>query len=119
MLRDAFDKRRESKISPDTTALLCRICGKAISVELAKADSDGKPVHEECYTQKVRLQTASNAIQEGKTGTEARHWKVIAKEVTREQNPEKLSELIGELNQALDEQAIGEPASGETKPDSK
>jgi hypothetical protein len=37
----------------------------------------------------------------------ARPWKVIAQEVSGEQDPAKLTKLVAELNQALDEQAIG------------
>jgi hypothetical protein len=28
----------------------CEICGKPLSLEVAKTDSKGKAVHEECYT---------------------------------------------------------------------
>jgi len=37
----------------------------------------------------------------------ARPWKVIAQEVSGEQDPAKLTKLIAELNQALDEQGNG------------
>lgn len=46
------------------------------------------------------------------TGTQppagrARPWKVIAQEVSHEQDSAKLTKLVAELNQALDEQGIG------------
>jgi hypothetical protein len=37
----------------------------------------------------------------------ARPWKVIAQEVSGEQDPAKLTKLVDELNQALDEQLVG------------
>ena len=37
----------------------------------------------------------------------SRPWKVIAEEVSREQDPARLTELIEELTHALDEQGIG------------
>lgn len=37
----------------------------------------------------------------------ARPWKVIAQEVSAEQDSAKLTKLVAELNQALDEQGVG------------
>lgn len=31
----------------------CPICREPVKLETAKADEDGKPVHEECYSQKM------------------------------------------------------------------
>lgn len=45
-----------------------------------------------------------------------RPWKVIAEEVSHEQDPVRLSKLIEELNRALDEQGVGKPV-GKPKPD--
>jgi hypothetical protein len=39
----------------------------------------------------------------------SRPWKVVAQEVAHESDPAKLTELIAELIQALDEQGIGKP----------
>ena len=39
-----------------------------------------------------------------------RPWRAIAEDVSHEQNSNKLSELLQELNRALDEQGIGKPA---------
>jgi hypothetical protein len=36
-------------------SLPCPICHKPVSLEIAKTDSDGKVVHEDCYFQKLRL----------------------------------------------------------------
>jgi hypothetical protein len=53
-----------------------------------------------------------------------RPWQAIAEEVTRETDPEKLTELVAELNRALDEQKLsgkdgnkGKPPSPETPPE--
>jgi len=40
-------------------SLLCRICGKPVSLETAKTDKFGKAVHEDCYVFKLRLERAS------------------------------------------------------------
>lgn len=37
----------------------CSLCHEPVSLETAKADHDGKAVHEDCYAQK--LQAASNS----------------------------------------------------------
>jgi len=37
---------------------LCSICNKPVDPETAVADQDGKPVHEECYVLKMRLEDA-------------------------------------------------------------
>ena len=45
-------------------------------------------------------------------GTKAtRPWQIVAEEVARESDPEKLTRLLEELNRALDEQCI-KPRSG-------
>jgi hypothetical protein len=41
----------------------------------------------------------------------ARPWRVVAEEVSREQDPARLTKLVEELNQALDEQGIGKSQS--------
>lgn len=43
------------------------------------------------------------------TSGTTRPWKVIAEEVSHEQNPVKLTKLLEELNRALDEQGIAKP----------
>ena len=52
-----------------------------------------------------------------------RPWKVVAAEITREQDPKKMTELIAELNQALDVQnldgTLKPKPHGNPKPDSK
>jgi len=40
-----------------------------------------------------------------------RPWNIVAEEVSHEQDPTKLTKLVAELNQALDEQGIGKPSS--------
>ena len=107
--------------SPTKDSVVCRICGKPVSVNTAKADAYGEPIHEECYAAKVQFEQASrfeqadrDALQsangvshrgDGHTG-DSRPWKLIAEEVTREEDPKKMAELVTELNQALDEQRI-------------
>ena len=93
--------------SPSRTSLLCRICGRPVPVETAKTDSEGKPIHEECYALKVKFKEASrdSRAPDGHSHS-TRSWKEIAAEVTREQNSKKIGELVAELNQALDEQRL-------------
>jgi hypothetical protein len=45
----------------------CSICNEAVQLATAKTDESGKPVHEECYLQKVRL----NATVRGSTSTQS------------------------------------------------
>jgi len=89
--------------SQSASALLCRICGKPVAVETSKTNSGAKPFHDECYALKLDLE---NATQEGH-GTTTRPWKVIAAEVFSEKDSKRLSELVAELNRALDEQGMG------------
>jgi len=102
------DKPQEFNAIPDSTsALMCRICGKPVLVEAAKDDGDGKPIHEECYAVQVQLEHAGNGVQDGKASVATtRPWKVIAAEAKAEQDPQKLSKLVHELNQALKEQGL-------------
>jgi hypothetical protein len=118
--------------TPTKDSIICRICGKPVSVNTAKADADGKGIHEECYALKVQFEQAARFEQAGREALRpvqglsdggdgnagnSRPWKLIAEEVTREQDPKKMGELVAELNQALDEQKIdGTPKA---KPDSK
>ena len=104
-------------LPPDETttkdSVICRICGNPVSANTAKADAVGKPIHEECYALKVQFEQAGRDVLEpvhgvsdtgdGHAGT-SRPWKLIAEEVTREQDPKRMGELVDELNQALDEQ---------------
>jgi hypothetical protein len=38
----------------DRKAVTCVICGKTVSLELARIDENGKAVHEECYMERVK-----------------------------------------------------------------
>ena len=38
---------------------ICALCNRPVELETAKTDEQGHPVHEQCYVQKVRRQTAS------------------------------------------------------------
>ena len=38
--------------------LTCSICNKPVEAETATNDDDGKPVHEECWLLKMRLEQA-------------------------------------------------------------
>ena len=111
---------RSNETYKKQSELFCLICDKPVTVDIAKTHGDGKAFHEECYRLKLKLEQASRDRHDGHVfadgevcGIEARPWKVIAAEVTREQDPKKLSELVGELNHALDEQEIdGKPKMG-------
>ena len=86
----------------ESPALRCRICDKPIAIETAKTDGAGQGVHEECYALKVKLEQASGDGHAQAT----RPWKIIAEEVSREQDSKRMPELVAELNQALDEQNL-------------
>jgi len=89
--------------APTKDSVVCGICGKPGPVNSAKADADGRAIHEECYALKVQFEQAGRG--DGHAGT-SRPWKRIAEEVTHEQDPKKMVELVAELNQALNEQRI-------------
>jgi hypothetical protein len=40
-------------------APLCSICNKPLDPKIAVTDQDGKPVHEECWLLKARLEQAT------------------------------------------------------------
>jgi hypothetical protein len=99
----------------DKNSVLCRICGKPVSVSTAKADADGNAIHEECYALEVQFEQAGrdilrpvygvNHTGDGNAGTSG-PWKLIALEVPRENEPKKIGGLLAELNKALDGQQI-------------
>jgi hypothetical protein len=41
--------------------------------------------------------------------TSPRPWRVVAAEITTEYDPKRITELVFELNRALDQQCIGVP----------
>src|SRR5215469_509724 len=113
---DSSRMRIPQKESP---AIRCRICDKPVAIETAKSDCDGNAFHGECYALKIKLEQAS----QGSHAPATRPWKVVAAEVSREQDPNKMTELVAELNQALEEQDLdGTPkpkSEFKAKPDSK
>jgi hypothetical protein len=72
----------------------CGVCGKPVAQETAKSDGDGKLVHAECYTSSPNV----------------RPWRVVAEQASHEHDPEKLSELVTELTEAIDQQTSGNRA---------
>ena len=44
-----------SNLAHERPLFLCSICNGALELEKAKTDDDGKPVHEECYANKIIL----------------------------------------------------------------
>jgi DNA topoisomerase IA len=56
-----------------------------------------------------QFDTRRSVRMEELTRRTSRPWKVVAQEVAHESDPAKLTELIAELIQALDEQGIGKP----------
>jgi hypothetical protein len=113
---------------------MCWICGKVVDLKTCKTDEHGNAVHGECYAANVALRgraqpsgkkiTLEHASQDGHTPA-TRPWKVVAAEVSREQDPKKftelVTELVTELNHSLEEQDLdGTPKSkpdGKTNPD--
>ena len=96
-----------------SSSLVCRICGKPVPIETVKANGDGKAIHDECYAIKVKLEQASLEGHAHRT----RSWKDVAAEVSCEQDSKKMTELVAELNQALDEQELDVTPKG--MPDNK
>ncbi|HTS36974.1 MAG TPA: hypothetical protein VMH04_14975 [Candidatus Solibacter sp.] len=92
--------------------LSCRICGKPLAINAAKTDADGKAIHEDCYVLKVKLERASH---DG-DGHSSPPWKAVAAELSTEQDPKKMTELVGE--QKLDAVPKIVP-DGSRKPDGK
>lgn len=45
----------------DRETVLCRICGKPVSLSDARTDADGKAIHEDCYALKIKFEQASGA----------------------------------------------------------
>ena len=80
---DSFRKESSQK---ESAPLRCRICDKPVAIETAKSDAAGRAVHEECYALKVKLEQAS---QDGHADA-TRPWKVVAAEVSREHDPQKM-----------------------------
>jgi hypothetical protein len=115
------DSSRKQVRKKEPATLRCRICDKPVEVMSARIDSGGSPVHEECYALKLKLEQAGQDGQAQAHST--RPWNVIAVDVSRERDAEKMTELVAELNQALDEQNLdGTPKStpdGKSKPESK
>jgi hypothetical protein len=113
------DSSRKRVPKKEPAALRCRICDKPVAVKGAKIDSGGGPVHEECYALSLKLEQAS---QDGHAHA-TRPSNVIAVDVSRERDPTKMTELVAELNHALDEQNLdGTPKStldGKPEPESK
>lgn len=100
--------------SARTLPLLCRICNKPVTIETARTDSDGKAVHGDCYVHEINDQRSSD----GGLREQKRSWLVIAKELSQEQNPTKVTELAKELSKALNEKAALK-AKTEKAPDSQ
>lgn len=107
------DTSARATFKDKSSALVCQICGQSVAVGAAKTDGNGKAIHEECYALKVNSEKASLDGPAHST----RPWQDIAAEVTKEQDPKKMTELVVELNEALDEQTLdGAP---KVKPDGK
>jgi hypothetical protein len=49
---DAVGERLKNSLE----VLRCGLCGKSVSLEMAKADECGRTIHEECYALKLELQ---------------------------------------------------------------
>lgn len=65
------------------------------------------------YALKVSLEQASQGGHPEPTPP----WKAIAEAITHEQDPKKMTELVAELNQMLDEQMDGPKRDAKAKPD--
>jgi hypothetical protein len=43
------------RIFKKIVTVTCPVCNQPVPLETAKTDEHGKPVHEECYFQKIKL----------------------------------------------------------------
>ncbi|MGA8440452.1 MAG: hypothetical protein WB714_19665 [Candidatus Sulfotelmatobacter sp.] len=48
---------RSAEMAPGSQfeAVMCSICNRSVTLESAKSDEYGRPVHEECYVLQTRL----------------------------------------------------------------
>ena len=42
---------------------MCALCSKPVALENIKADENGKPVHEDCYTQSLASSTGQVTLE--------------------------------------------------------
>ena len=110
-MKTSRDDAEPKHSNDDRLALRCRICDQPVAAENAKTDSSGNAVHEECYAAKLGAEQAVGDSH----GKPSRPWILVAAEVTHEQDPQRLAELVAELNQALDEQRTVKTVDSEGK----
>ena len=101
----------DSSRKEESAALRCRICDKPVAIHNSKSDCDGNVFHGECYALKIKLEQVGQAGHAYAT----RPWKVVAAEVSREQDSKRMTELVVELTEALDEQTLDGTPSVKTK----
>jgi hypothetical protein len=56
-----FTPGLQTRLEVKFDELRCSICGQALSLETAKADEYGRPIHEDCYASKIKLKSDSDA----------------------------------------------------------
>ena len=59
--RHSFHNARPCLIPKKPATAACPICHKEVLIETAKADQDGRALHEECYLFRLRLKGLHNA----------------------------------------------------------
>ncbi|MGA7402206.1 MAG: hypothetical protein WCC99_11805 [Candidatus Sulfotelmatobacter sp.] len=53
---DGRDSHSSEKLpGSQSDAVACAICNRSVTLESAKSDEYGRPVHEECYVSKTQL----------------------------------------------------------------
>lgn len=79
-----------------SSAAVCSICGKSVSLQDCKVDEHGKAMHATCYAAKI------SSARDGSL----RPWRQIARELAAESDAKRILELSLELNEAIAAQGM-------------
>jgi len=93
-----------------TPSYPCRICGEEVSLEACKTDDHGRVVHELCYALRLAVNTKAvpEYVRHNFSVEKRRSWKEVAMDVMAESDRGRFQELVGELDDALAAQALGD-----------
>ena len=79
---------------------ICPICNEPVEIETVRTDENGKTIHDECYCSgSLPTSQKGSRPMEGETRD---HWQRVCKQAAIEQDPERLTGLIFEINRLFD-----------------